>query len=275
MCVPTTAPFNGWQSQPGGNGIQDIIEARLAQVFGHAVRIHASGRTDAGVHARAQVFHFDAAWRHEPGTIAGGDAGDAATGDPDRECAARGADVSRAVFGNRENHAYHLHLGDADPFTRPYSWPIFKPLDVAAMEAVAAELRGRHDFKAFAAFNGVEMEDTVRDLRRLEIKRRARTSRSQPKRTGFSIRWCGASRVRWLRRRGEADAGADPGNPGLADADQCGADGAAAGAVFGKGVLPVSGLGELHCRASGMSRFPRFACSVAASSKAADFGISV
>ena len=68
-------------------------------------------------------------------------------------------------------YVYHLHLGDADPFTRPYSWTIFKPLDLGAMAAAAAALRGRHDFKAFSAFNGTNVEDTVRNLRRLEIVR--------------------------------------------------------------------------------------------------------
>ena len=172
VCAYDGAPFNGWQSQPGGNGIQDIIEARLAQIFGEAVRIHASGRTDAGVHARAQVFHFDAVWRHEPDKLL---AAMRAMLPPAIQIASvrRVAPTFHARFSaTGKIYVYHLHLGDADPFTRPYSWPIFRPLDLGAMEAVAAELRGRHDFKAFAAFNGAEREDTVRDLRRLEIKRR-------------------------------------------------------------------------------------------------------
>ena len=53
-------------------------------------------------------------------------------------------------------YAYHLHLGDADPFTRPYVWVLDRPRppDFVAMESVAAVLRGRHDFAAFSAFNG-------------------------------------------------------------------------------------------------------------------------
>lgn len=172
VCAYDGAPFNGWQSQPGGNGIQDIIEARLAQIFGAAVRIHASGRTDAGVHARAQVFHFEAVWRHESERLL---AAMRAMLPPAIQIASvrRVAPTFHARFSaTGKIYVYHLHLGDADPFTRPYSWPVFRPLDLAAMEAVAAELRGRHDFKAFSAFNGTEREDTVRDLRRLEIKRR-------------------------------------------------------------------------------------------------------
>ena len=172
ICAYDGAPFGGWQSQPGGNAIQDVIEARLAQIFGGPVRTHASGRTDAGVHARAQVFHFDAAWRH------GADRLQAAL----RSALPATIQIKSVRAASREFHArfsatgkiyvYNLHLGDADPFTRPYSWPIFKPLDFAAMEEAAAALRGRNDFKAFSALNGSEMPDTVRDLRRLEILRR-------------------------------------------------------------------------------------------------------
>ena len=65
MCAYDGTEFAGWQSQTGGRAIQDAIEARLAEIFKAPLRIHASGRTDAGVHAQGQVFHFDAEWRHE------------------------------------------------------------------------------------------------------------------------------------------------------------------------------------------------------------------
>jgi tRNA pseudouridine38-40 synthase len=53
------APFLGWQSQPNGRGIQDKVEAAIAAIDGHEVRIHAAGRTDTGVHATGQVVHVD------------------------------------------------------------------------------------------------------------------------------------------------------------------------------------------------------------------------
>src|ERR1700733_6076230 len=53
------AGFSGWQSQSGGNTAQDALEAALAAIAGHPVRVHAAGRTDAGVHAIGQVVHFD------------------------------------------------------------------------------------------------------------------------------------------------------------------------------------------------------------------------
>src|SRR5262245_13996933 len=51
--------FLGWQTQPGGGAIQDVLEKALAAIAGEAVAVTAAGRTDRGVHARAQVAHFD------------------------------------------------------------------------------------------------------------------------------------------------------------------------------------------------------------------------
>ncbi len=174
VCAYDGTSFAGWQSQAGGTAIQDVIEARLAQIFKAPTRIHGSGRTDAGVHALGQVFHFDAAWRH--GTdklLAALRIGLPAT--IQVRSVRRAAPGFHARFdATGKRYVYHVHLGDADPFTRPFCWPVFKPLDVAAMQAAAAALRGRHDFRAFTALNGPEREDTVRELRRLEVRKRGR-----------------------------------------------------------------------------------------------------
>ena len=51
--------FVGWQTQPNGRGIQDLLEERLSKLLGGRVYVAGSGRTDKGVHARDQVFHFE------------------------------------------------------------------------------------------------------------------------------------------------------------------------------------------------------------------------
>ena len=198
-CAYDGGAFAGWQSQRGGNAIQDIIEARLREILGigngaganaaRLIRIHASGRTDAGVHARAQVFHFDAVWKHGPEKLRAALRG----GLPPQiqiktiRAAAPGFHARFSATGKR--YTYHIHLGDADPFTRPHAWcierPPERPLDLAAMQAAAKILLGRHDFRAFTALNGPPKEDTVRTLRRLALARRGRRLRITAEADGF------------------------------------------------------------------------------------------
>lgn len=185
VCAYDGTAFAGWQSQAGGRAIQDIIEGRLRQIFQRPVRIHGSGRTDAGVHARGQVFHFDAAWRHEPEKMrAAFRIGLPGAIQIRSVCAVRAGFHAR-FDATGKRYEYHLHLGEADPFVRPFCWPVFKPLDLAAMQAAAAVLQGRHDFRAFTALNGNERRDTVRDLRRLEVVRRGRRIRVTAEADGF------------------------------------------------------------------------------------------
>ncbi len=176
VCAYDGAPFPGWQSQIGGQTIQDTVEGRLALIFKRPVRIHGSGRTDAGVHALGQVFHFDAEWKHGPEKLRASLRAGLPAAIQIKSVRSVPPSFHARFSATGKVYAYHLHLGDADPFTRPYVWVLDRPRppDFAAMEAVAAVLRGCHDFAAFSAFNGAEREDTVRDLRRLEIRRKGR-----------------------------------------------------------------------------------------------------
>ena len=185
VCAYDGAPFSGWQSQAGGNSIQDVLEARLTQIFGTPRRIHGSGRTDAGVHARAQVFHFEAEWRHGPERLLAAMRSELVPAIQIISVRQVSPEFHARFSATGKIYTYYLHIGDADPFTRPYCWPVFRELDFVAMEAAAAELRGRHDFKAFSAFNDTEREDTVRDLRRLEIARRGAKVRITAEANGF------------------------------------------------------------------------------------------
>ncbi|MFZ5493853.1 MAG: tRNA pseudouridine(38-40) synthase TruA [Verrucomicrobiota bacterium] len=166
--------FNGWQSQEGGNTVQDRIEARLKAIFGHVVRIHGSGRTDSGVHAHAQVFHFDAPWRHGADKLRKA----MQTGLPrsillKTVCAAR-PDFHARFSARGKIYRYHVHLGGADPFEVNYCWSLGRDLDWRAVQATAKLLRGQHDFWAFSGENDRTYETTVRHLRRLDVRRRGK-----------------------------------------------------------------------------------------------------
>jgi tRNA pseudouridine38-40 synthase len=188
ICAYDGTEFSGWQSQPGGSAVQDALEARLADVLCLHARIHGSGRTDAGAHASGQVFHFDAAWPHGPERLAAALRHRLHRAIQIVSVRAAAPDFHSRFSATGKIYSYHVHLGDADPFTRPYCWTILKPLDLDAVRASAAVLQGRHDFKAFSALNGAEPgdnADTVRDLRRLEVFARGRNVRFVAEADGF------------------------------------------------------------------------------------------
>ncbi len=185
VCAYDGGHFAGWQSQAGSNAVQDVIEARISQIFGEARRIHGSGRTDAGVHALGQVFHFDAAWRHGPEKLLAAFRIGLPAAIQVKSVRAVSPEFHARFQAKGKRYEYHVHRGDADPFTRPYCWPFFRPLDIAAMRAAAEVLRGRHDFRAFTALNGPAREDTVRELRRLDVTQRGRRVKIAAEADGF------------------------------------------------------------------------------------------
>jgi tRNA pseudouridine38-40 synthase len=166
--------FQGWQSQEGGNTIQDLIEKQLLKITGQKIRIEGSGRTDSGVHALAQVFHFDAAWSHgaEKLRVA------IQTGLPRSirlKNMRRVASTFHARFDAKGKvYRYEIYLGEADPFIGPFCWSLRRELDWKAMHAAAKVLRGKQDFWAFSGENDRTYETTGRDLRRVDIVRRGR-----------------------------------------------------------------------------------------------------
>lgn len=165
--------YSGWQSQPNGLAVQDFIERRLKQLFVVPVRICGAGRTDAGVHAEGQVFHFNAYWPHDPDKLLRA----LRCGYPDSiqvrsiEAVGDGFHAHQSATGKR--YRYQLYEGYADPFRTRYVWSLGRrTLDVERMNAAAACLLGRHDFTAFAANRGDGRDpDSVKDLRVLHVER--------------------------------------------------------------------------------------------------------
>lgn len=187
VCAFDGTSFAGWQSQPGGNTLQDVIEGRLATILEQPARIHASGRTDAGVHARGQVFHFDAAWRHGAERLRAALRAGLPPSIQIKSVRAVSPEFHARFSATAKRYTYHLFQGDADPFIRPFVWSLERPrpLDLEAMERAAAVLRGRHDFAAFAAEDGEEREDSVRHLHRLDLVRAGRRLRLVFEADGF------------------------------------------------------------------------------------------
>ena len=167
------AGFAGWQSQSHGNTVQDVLELALAAIAGEAVRTVCAGRTDAGVHAAAQVVHFDTAVaRPQSAWVRGVNA------HLPPQVAVRWAQVVDAEFHARFSaraRSYRYLL-----LNRPVRAALLhgrvgwyhRPLDVAAMQAASACLVGEHDFSAFRAAE-CQAKTPVKHLYRADISRQS------------------------------------------------------------------------------------------------------
>lgn len=163
--------FEGWQSQRNGNTIQDILEARLAALIKKPVRIHGASRTDAGVHARAQVFHFDAPWPRPLVLLERG----LRSRIPLTIQVMRVEEVDAGFHARHsaqgKRYVYTLQEGFASPFDERYRWSLGRArLDLEAMRRAAAHLVGRHDFSAFGSATArFKDPNPVKDLRVLNV----------------------------------------------------------------------------------------------------------
>jgi tRNA pseudouridine38-40 synthase len=156
--------FAGWQVQPGRETIQGVLEERLSAMLQERVRLAGAGRTDAGVHARAQVANFASESRIPLDGLVRG----ANTRLP-WEIAITSAEEVAPAFHARadarsKEYRYRIVTGGVvSPFEAPFVAAVFGPLDVAAMREAAARLVGRHDFTSFCPAQ-TPIEDKVRTV---------------------------------------------------------------------------------------------------------------
>ncbi len=161
--------YAGWQVQPNGLAIQQVMEEALARLVKHPVRLFSSGRTDAGVHARGMVATF----RTETAIpVRAFRDGLNAFLPPD--IAVRDADEVMAVFDPRRDargkHYRYTVLNSPCrmPLARLYAWHLRKPLDLDLMRQAAAFFVGEHDFAAFRTA-GCAAKTTVRRVDAVEV----------------------------------------------------------------------------------------------------------
>jgi tRNA pseudouridine38-40 synthase len=164
--------YQGWQSQPGGQTVQDRLERALSSFAGEPVRTLCAGRTDAGVHGLNQVVHFDTALcRAEMSWVRGTNRflpADIAVqwcrGVPDEFHARASARGRRYVYLLLESPVRpSIETGVA-------GW-VFRPLQAEAMRAAAAMLIGEHDFSAFRS-SACQALSPVKVLKDIRIERR-------------------------------------------------------------------------------------------------------
>ena len=162
--------YHGWQRQVGHISIQEVIQTAIEKMTGEQVCLIGSGRTDAGVHALAQVanFHVDSKIPLE-GFLKG------LNSLLPEDIAILAISEAFPYFHSIRNsickiYCYHIMVSDTkSPFWHKRAWLINRPLDLHSMETALPPLIGTHDFSAFKA-SGSNAKTDIRTIYLCEIK---------------------------------------------------------------------------------------------------------
>lgn len=161
--------FCGWQSQPDGRTVQDVLQRALSQIAGEPITVIAAGRTDTGVHALEQVIHFDThAARPLTAWVRGVNS--------NLPCSvsvlwAHAVDEEFHARFSAQARSYRYYL-----FCRPVrsalqhgkvGW-FHQPLELNLMQRAAQYLLGEHDFSAFRAAE-CQAKSPVKNMTQLSI----------------------------------------------------------------------------------------------------------
>jgi tRNA pseudouridine38-40 synthase len=156
--------YHGWQRQPAAPTIQGALESAIFRISGEQASIVGAGRTDAGVHAAAQVAHFRTQASLEAGSWTR-----ALNAVLPADVKVIAAETVAGAFHARfdavgKHYRYRiLNRSAPSPLERRTSWHVPLRLNVAAMRRGAATLIGSHDFLAFEAAD--PSHDAARDTR--------------------------------------------------------------------------------------------------------------
>lgn len=176
--------FSGWQRQAKARTVQHVIEQGLSKIYKAPITIHGASRTDAGVHALGQVFHFDTETvlpqnkclkilNHQmPEDVR------LLACEPCAEAFHARYDVVKKTY------RYDLYMGEYDVFKAAYAMHYDRLPDLERMQALATTWLGQHDFRAFMA-SGSDKVITNRTIYRADITRHDQVVRFTVTGNGF------------------------------------------------------------------------------------------
>ncbi len=165
--------FVGWQRQASGPSVQQVLEDAVRAFCGEATTVHAAGRTDAGVHALAQVAHLDLGRDFPPERVMG------ALNAHLRPHPVAVLEVRRVTTdfharfsAGERRYLYRILNRRAPPaLDRGRVWHLVRPLETERMQEAAGLLVGRHDFSSFRDAQ-CQARSPLKTLRRLHVRRR-------------------------------------------------------------------------------------------------------
>ncbi len=164
--------YQGWQSQPGGRTVQDVVEAALQSFACEPVRTLCAGRTDAGVHAINQVVHIDTDLQRDLFSWVRGTNSFLPPDVAVQWCQPVDASFHARNSARGRRYCFVVLQSPVRPALEHglVGW-VFRPLDGPAMRSAAAHLIGEHDFSSFRAA-ACQSPTPVKTLRSIQISQR-------------------------------------------------------------------------------------------------------
>ena len=165
-------PYNGWQRQRTGDGVQEHVERVLSKVADENIEIICAGRTDTGVHASGQVVHFDTnSERDSRGWLLG--ANSDLPDDINVTWAQPVSDDFHARFSatSRSYHYLILNRFERSALHRHRAWWVYDTLEIGPMQEAAKALLGEHDFSGYRAA-ACQASTAVRTISYLSLTQR-------------------------------------------------------------------------------------------------------
>jgi len=165
-------PFIGWQRQDNGPSIQTALETAVKNLTGEDVAVYGAGRTDAGVHARGQVAHFDLPSDWLPEKIRDG-LNYYLKPNPVAllSCETVAAEFNARFDAIKRHYVYRI-INRRAPLTLDHNraWAVKSPLDDQAMHKAAQLLIGKHDFTTFRSIN-CQAKSALRTMGEISVMR--------------------------------------------------------------------------------------------------------
>ena len=187
LCAYDGTDYNGWQKQNNGNSVQNRIEDVLSEIFQSPIKTVGAGRTDAGVHAKGQVFHFDWNWVHGESKLMS-----ALRSKLPKDISPRSLKKVSPSFhalhsAKGKCYLYKVYMGWAMPDRDRYYLSLKdKQLNIDSMRLAANCFIGKKDFSAFAASRGKgEVENPIKDIWSFEILKKNKEIHFVVKGSGF------------------------------------------------------------------------------------------
>lgn len=160
--------YEGWQKQKNGLGIQQVIEDAFFRIVQQPVKISASGRTDAKVHALGQVFHFDSDRNIDFKRAVNSQL-------PQdiyiKEIVQCDEDFHARYSAKWKHYDYLVRESEYNPLLRNYTGFIRTPLDLEKVEEAKQVFIGTHDFTSFNSTKIEEIAEQVRTVYRIDVIR--------------------------------------------------------------------------------------------------------